>query len=298
MPVWLVKSKDDAQKYIEEQLRRLQTDVVDLYLLHGLDESSWKIVQENDILGFLERVQRAGKIRHAGFSFHDALPLFKEIIDAYPWKFCLIQINYVDDREQAGIEGLEYAHEKGMGVMVMEPLRGGKLANHIPHDVLEVIKRSRWNDTPAHFALRWIWNRPEVGCMLSGMTTLEQVKENIRFASEDHVGTLTEEDLTVYARAKEIYRSRMKVNCTRCGYCVPCAQHISIPYVLELYNDACVFDALEDSRWCYRVFVKPESRADQCTECGECEEKCPQHIPIIEALKAAHDMLDTEGGKR
>ncbi len=298
LPVWLVKSKDDPQKYLEEQLQRLQTDTIDLYLLHGLNEHSWKTVQENEILDGLDRMLRAGKIRYAGFSFHDALPLFKEIADAYPWTFCLIQLNYVDDREQAGVEGLGYAHEKGMGVMVMEPLRGGKLANRVPHDVLETIKRSRWDETPAQFALRWLWNLPEVACVLSGMSALEHLKENIRFAGVDHVGTLKEKDLQLYKRAKEIYTSRTKVKCAHCGYCQPCAQHVSIPYILELYNDACMFDALVDSRWCYRVFVKPENRADQCTECGECEEKCPQHIPIMETLKTAHEALTITGGER
>lgn len=297
LPVWLMKSKDDPQKYLEEQLRRLQTDIVDLYLLHGLDENSWKIVLENDILGSLERMQSAGKIRHAGFSFHDALPLFKEIVDAYPWTFCLIQLNYVDDEDQAGVKGLEYAHKKGLAIMVMEPLRGGKLVNRVPAEVLAEIQRSQWRQTPAQFALRWLWSRPEVSCVLSGMSTLEQVKENVAFAGTDHMRTLTTEELQLYARARGIYRSRTRVNCTQCGYCLPCAQKIAIPYVLELYNDACVFDALEGSRWAYRVFVKPENRADQCTECGECEDKCPQHIPIIETLKAAHEMLDFTGVK-
>lgn len=295
LPVWLVKSKDDPMKYFEEQLQRLQTDVVDLYLLHGLNRDGWKTVREHDVLEFLDNVLRAGKIRYAGFSFHDELPLFKEIVDAYPWTFCLIQLNYVDDRDQAGIEGLEYAYKKGLAIMVMEPLRGGKMANRVPPEVLAEIQRSRWRQTPAHFALRWLWNRPEVSCVLSGMSTLEQIKENVAFADTDHMGTLTAKELQLYARAKEIYRARTKVNCTQCGYCLPCAQKVAIPYILELYNDACVFDAAADSRWAYRVFVKPENRADQCTACGECEEKCPQNIPIIEKLVAAHAMLDSKG---
>lgn len=295
LPVWLVKSKDDPMKYFEEQLQRLQTDVVDLYLLHGLNRDGWKTVREHDVLEFLDNVLRAGKIRYAGFSFHDELPLFKEIVDAYPWTFCLIQLNYVDDEEQAGVKGLEYAHKKGLAIMVMEPLRGGKLANRVPAEVLAEIQRSQWRQTPAQFALRWLWNRPEVCCVLSGMSTLEQVKENVAFAGTDHMGTLTAEELQLYARAKEIYRSRTKVNCTQCGYCLPCAQKVAIPYILELYNDACVFDAAADSRWAYRVFVKPENRADQCTECGECEDKCPQHIPIADTLKEAHEMLTGAG---
>jgi len=291
LPVWLVKSKDDSLKYFEEQLRRLQTGFIDMYLLHALNKNAWKTVQEYGILDFLDKMLKAGKIRFAGFSFHDELPLFKEIVDAYPWTLCLIQLNYVDDRHQAGLEGLEYAHKKGLSIMVMEPLRGGKLAGKVPRDVLDIIGRSRWKQTPAQFALRWVWNRPEVSCVLSGMSTLDQVKENIEFASEEYAQTLTPGELDLYAQAREFYRSRTKVNCTQCGYCLPCAQKIPIPFILGLYNDACMYDAIDDSR----VFVKPESRADQCTGCGECEEKCPQKIRIIECLAEADALLRQKG---
>jgi hypothetical protein len=291
MPVWLVQSKDDPQKYFDEQLKRLQSDCVDLYLLHSLGKNAWKTVNEHDVLGFLERIQESGKIRFAGFSYHDELPLFKKIVDAYPWAFCLIQLNYVDEHYQAGLEGLEYAREKGLGVLIMEPLRGGKLANKVPEEVVRIIGRSQWRQTPAQFALRWILSRPEVSSVLSGMSTLEQVKENIVFASLDHLNSIGVEEMKLYKEASRFYRQRTRVDCTQCGYCVPCSQKIPIPFVLELYNDACVFDASEDSRWMYKVFVKPENQADQCTECGECEEKCPQNIQIIDLLKEAHRLL-------
>ncbi len=291
LPVWLIKSKADSQKYFDEQLQRLQVDYFDMYLLHSLGKNGWKTVNDHDVLRFLDRLLKAGKIRLAGFSYHDELPLFKKIVDAYPWTFCLIQLNYVDDHYQAGIEGLEYAHEKGLAVMIMEPLRGGKLANNVPPQVTNLISKSAWHQTPAQFALRWVLNRPEVSCLLSGMSTLEQVKENIAFASQEHMNSLTAEELVLYARAKKFYQSRTKVNCSQCGYCMPCAKNIPISFILELFNDACMYDAVEDSRWAYRVFIKPENRADQCTKCGECEEKCPQKIPIGELLEEADESL-------
>lgn len=291
MPVWLVQSKSDPQKYFDEQLKRLQTDHIDMYLLHSLGKRSWSTVNKNDILRFLDRILEAGKVRYVGFSYHDELPLFKKIVDVYSWNSCLIQLNYVDKHYQAGLGGLEYAYGKGLAVWVMEPLRGGKLANNVPEEVLDIIRRSKWKQTPAEFALRWVLNRPEVSCVLSGMSSVEQVKANIEFASQDHRDTLTRDELVLYEQARGIYESRTKVACTQCGYCMPCARKIPISFILELYNDTCMYDAVEDSRWSYRVFVKPENRADQCTQCGECEEKCPQHIEIMDALKEAHRLL-------
>lgn len=291
MPVWLVKSKGDPGRYFDEQLQRLQTDCIDMYLLHSLGKDAWKKVREYEILDFLDGMLKAGKTRFVGFSYHDELSLFKEIVDAYAWVFCLMQLNYVDDHYQAGLEGLQYAYKKGLGVMIMEPLRGGKLANRVPKEVLNLIEQSRWKQTPAEFALRWVLNRPEVSCVLSGMSSLEQVQRNIEFAADDHRNSLVPKELALYARAKEFYQSRTKVDCTQCGYCMPCPQKIPISFILELHNDACMYDAVEDSKWMYKVFIKPENRADQCTECGECEEKCPQNIQIMDFLKEAHRLL-------
>jgi predicted aldo/keto reductase-like oxidoreductase len=292
MPVWLVKSKEDSFKYFNEQLKRLQTDTIDMYLLHSLGKNGWKTVNDYGMLEFLDKLRATGKIRFAGFSYHDELPLFREIVDAYPWTFCLIHLNYVDDHYQAGIEGMEYAYEKGLAVIIMEPLRGGKLANNVPEEILKLIEQTGRSQSPAQFSLRWVLNRPEVSCVLSGMSSLEQVQENIRFASEEHVNTLSPKELQLYQAAKEFYQSKIKVNCTQCGYCMPCPQKIPISFILELYNDACMYDAVRGSRRMYRVFVNPEYRGNQCTECGECEEKCPQKIPISVTLKKAHQLLN------
>ena len=291
LPIWLIKNKEDPQKYFNEQLKRLNSRTIELYLLHALGKKSWPTVREYDVLKFLDDLKTIGKIKQAGFSFHDELPLFKEIIDAYAWDFCLIHLNYVDDDLQAGLAGLEYAHNKGLSVMIMEPLRGGKLANKVPEEVLDLIGQTGRRQSPAEFALRWIYNRPEVSCILSGMSALDQVETNIKFASIDHRHTLTPDELAIYEKAKKFYRARTVVNCTQCGYCQPCAQGIPISFILELYNDAYMYDAIDNSGWMYEVFIKPENRADKCTECGECEEKCPQKIKIADHLAKAHKFL-------
>ncbi len=291
LPVYLVKEKGDSEKYLDEQLKRLKTETIDMYLLHGLNKESWQTVQNYDVLKFLDDALRTGKIRYAGFSFHDELPLFKEIIDAYPWSLCLIHINYVDNDIQAGIKGLEYAHSKGLGVIIMEPLRGGKLARNVPEEVLNVIAYSKFKQTPAQFALRYLYNRPEVSCVLSGMSSIEQVKQNIEFASIEHRKTLTEEELNLYNEAKKIYKSRIKINCTSCGYCLECPQKIPISFIFEIFNDAYMYNALDESKWMYKMFIKDEEKADKCTECGQCEERCPQKIGIITQLKNVHDAL-------
>lgn len=291
MPMWLVKSRDDPEKYFNEQLARLQTDRIEFYLLHSLAKKSWQSVKDHGVLSFLEAIKAKGKIGYAGFSFHDELSLFKEIVDAYPWTFCLIHLNYVDDRFQAGIEGLEYAHRRGLAIMVMEPLRGGKLALNVPRQIKEIIKETGREQTPAQFALRWLYNRSDICCVLSGMNTLEQLKENLAFAAQEHVGTLTPEELALYSKARDVYKARIKVTCTQCGYCTPCPQNIPIPFILELYNDAYMYNAFDESRMAYSVFIRPEARADQCTECCECADRCPQKISISETLKEAHQIL-------
>jgi len=288
-PVWLVKNRDDPMKFLDEQLTRLQTDTVDFYLLHGLNQKSWKTVKDCEVLDFFDRARVAGKIRWPGFSFHDELPLFREIVDAYPWIMCQIHLNYVDDDVQAGIEGLEYAHKKGLGVVIMEPLRGGKLVRNVPTEVKEIINRTGLN--PTEFALRYLFNRRETSCVLSGMSAVEQVDENLRVADKAKVGILTPEDLTGYACAKAIYKSRTAVACTGCGYCLPCPLNIPIPFILEIYNDTFMYDARDECRGTYQAFFKPEQRADKCTSCGECETKCPQNIKIAETLVKAHKLL-------
>jgi predicted aldo/keto reductase-like oxidoreductase len=294
MPMWLIQSKADRQKYFDEQRKRLQSDKIDMYLLHSLGTKSWATTREHDVLAFLEKMKAQEKIGYIGFSFHDKLPLFKEIVDAYPWTFCLIFLNYVDDEFQAGVGGLEYAHSKGLAVMIMEPLRGGKLCRNTPPEIIRLIAQTGRTQSPAEFALRWVFDRPEVCCVLSGMNTLEQVKQNIAFASIDHRNTVSVQEKELYKQAKAFFKARTQVACSECGYCTECPQKIPISFVLNMYNDAHMYNAFEQSQWMYRVFIKPENRADQCTACGECEEKCPQDIEIIGILEKAHKELAPE----
>jgi predicted aldo/keto reductase-like oxidoreductase len=291
LPTWMVKKKTDALKFFKEQLKLLRTDYIDMYLLHSLGEGTWKIVQKYHLLSFMDRLRKNGKIRFPGFSFHGKLSLFKKIVDSYPWVFCLIHINYVDDHYQAGLSGLRYAKEKGLQVMVMEGLRGGKLARGVPQEIKRIIAKTGRKQTPAQFAFRWLLNRPDIGLVLSGMSTMKQVKENIRFFSSDHIGTISKKEMELYKKAKKFYKSLIKVNCTECGYCSECPQRIPIQFILNLYNDACMYNAVDQSSWAYNVFIRPKGRADNCTECGECEEKCPQKISIIKTLKKAHKLL-------
>ncbi|MEO0128158.1 MAG: 4Fe-4S dicluster domain-containing protein, partial [candidate division WOR-3 bacterium] len=215
--------------------------------------------------------------------------------NAYPWSFCLLHINYVDNDIQAGIKGLEYAYSKGLGVIIMEPLRGGKLARNVPEEVLNIIARSKFKQKPVEFAFRYLYNRPEVSCVLSGMSTIEQVKQNIEFASVEHRDTLTEDELKLYEQAKKFFKSRTKINCTGCNYCSDCPQKIPISFIFEIYNDAYMYNAFVESKGMYKKFIKDERKADKCTECGQCENRCPQKIGIINELKNAHTVLKESG---
>lgn len=290
MPMWKIREPKDMM-ILDDQLRRLKTDTIDVYLLHGLNRDSWKKVLEFDIFSFLDKNRSAGKIRFIGFSFHDQLPLFKEIVDAFPWQTCLIHLNYVDLDYQAGIEGLEYAYQGGLAVLIMEPLRGGKLAQNVPDEVKRIIDKAGRVQTPAQFAFRWLYNQPEICCVLSGMGRMEDLVENVKFASGEHIGSLSAEELKAYQETRESFRARIKINCTGCGYCMPCEQKIPISFILGLYNDAYIYNGLGDSRRTYNLYIGAENRADRCAECGKCEEKCPQGVPIIESLKRAHKIF-------
>ncbi|HNY67321.1 MAG TPA: aldo/keto reductase [Bacillota bacterium] len=303
LPVWLCKSHDDFDRLLGEQLQRLATDHIDCYLLHSLDSKSWSRARDMGVLEFFAKQMELGRIRHAGFSFHDAYEAFPGIVDAFDWGFCQIMLNYVDVEYQAGLAGLKYAAEHGLAVIVMEPLRGGKLAANLPDEVVaalgggsEVGDGSEVGEgsegwSPAEWALRWVWNLPEVSVALSGMNSMEQVVDNIRIASDAAPGVLTERQLAALARAREAYMARIRVSCTECGYCQPCPHGVVIPDVFGLYNEAGIFNAWEGSRRMYRGIVKAARDASRCAECGQCEAACPQQLHVIELLKEAHAAL-------
>jgi len=294
LPVWLCKSCDDFDRLLGEQLERLATDHVDCYLLHSLDNKSWSKVRDMGVLDFLAKQLELGRIRYAGFSFHDSYEAFTGIVDAFDWDFCQIILNYVDVEYQAGLAGLRYAASHGLAVVVMEPLRGGKLAANLPDEVVAALGAGSDGGegrSPAEWALRWVWNLPEVSVALSGMSRMEQVVDNIRIASDAAPGALTERQLAMLARAREAYMARTRVACTECGYCQPCPQGVLIPDVFGLYNEAGVFNAWEGSRRMYGGIVKASRDASKCAECGQCEAACPQQLKVIELLKEAHAAL-------
>lgn len=294
LPSWLVETPSDMDRFLDEQLARLQTDVIDYYLVHSLNYDRWENMKKHDVAAFLDRALADGRIRRAGFSFHDRLSLFKEIVDFYPWHFCQIQYNYVDTEYQAGTEGLRYASEKGMGVVIMEPLRGGNLARNIPEAISSIWAESPKKLSPAGWALRWLWNQPEVSVVLSGMTTEGDLEDNLASAEEGVAGSMAKEELDLVARVKEEYRERMKILCTSCQYCMPCPHGVNIPECFNRYNMAFMFDNLEQARATYPVFLKPGARASDCVKCGECEDKCPQNLEIRDLLEDVAALLEAE----
>ena len=285
-PVWLVEKYEDFEKYLDEQLEKLQTDYIDFYLLHSLHEKSWNKIKNLKVFHFIEEMKKKGKFKYIGFSFHDELPLFKEIVDSYPWDFCQIQLNYLDRKYQAGLEGLRYAKEKGIDVVIMEPIKGGKLAN--PSDEInDIWNESEWKRTPSEWALKWLFDKEEVSLVLSGMSTLEHVKENVEVARTGTPNSLTEKELNLIERVTSIYEEKIKVGCTSCEYCLPCPYNVSIPNIFEMYNNIFVFGTEEASKTSYKKFIENSKDASLCAECGACESICPQHLEIIKSLKDA-----------
>ena len=291
LPVWEVKSADDFDRLLNRQLEKLQTDHVDFYLLHALHQGTWGKVRDLGVLEFLDRAKADGRIRYAAFSFHDQLPLFKEIIDSYAWDMCQIQLNILDVDYQAGLAGLEYAAARGIGVVVMEPLRGGALAAHVPADIQAVWDEASEQRSGVDWAFRWLANRPEVKVILSGVSTMEQLEDNLRIFADTKPGCLTAEDEARVDRVRALYQSKIQVDCTGCEYCLPCPSGVAIPAVFRAYNQAFMIEDLASGQSSYAWLVKNHEDASLCVECGACEQVCPQHIPIIEKLKDAHAYL-------
>lgn len=291
-PTWLINEAGDFDRILDEQLEKLQTDSIDFYLLHSLSRDSWNnVILKHDLLKRAEAAKEAGKIKHLGFSFHDEGSAFTEIVDGYDkWEFCQIQYNYLDIENQAGLKGLKYAASKGIAVVIMEPLLGGKLANP-PKDVKAILDENGKELTGAEWALQWLWNQPEVSVVLSGMSTMEQVEENLVSAEKSGVGTLKAEDLKLIDRAIVQYGLRTAIPCTGCQYCMPCPNNVNIPRNFELYNSSVIHEDLSGARFAYSHFFNSENHASECVQCKVCEENCPQKIPISEWLPKVHEML-------
>lgn len=289
MPIWMIKSLEDCDKYLDEQLQRLDVEYVDFYLLHAMNKDRWNTVKQLGILDFIDKAIKEGKIKHVGFSFHEEIGFFREILDAYDWSLCQVQFNYMEDRQW--IEEIQYAASKNIAVVVMEPLLGGKLAANQPAEIKAEFDKSAADRTAAEWALRWVLNYPEVTLLLSGMSSLEQVKENISIMDRAAVNNLSEEEVKVIDKVREIYEAKTKVKCTACSYCVPCPQNILIPQIFGTYNEAAIYNVEEQAKGTYKRIMKVEKDAARCVECGECETKCPQKLSIMEQLKEAHQYL-------
>lgn len=294
LPSWLIQSRGDMDRYLDEQLGKLQTDTIDFYLVHAVNKSVWPGLVQNGIFDFLDSALSDGRIRFAGFSFHDELDMFKEALDAYPWSFCQIQFNYLDEYYQAGKEGLQLAVDRGLGVVIMEPLKGGKLAANIPPAVQEVWDRAPTGRSPAEWALRYLWDYPGISVVLSGMNEMAQAVENIRIAGEARANSLTADEKDLFEEVRGVYHSIRRIDCTACRYCMPCSSGVNIPGCFTLFNNAHMLDDVLQQRIFYRVLIGPDHQASNCVECGECEDACPQHIPIRAALKEAAALLESE----
>lgn len=295
LPHYLIKNGQSIEKYFAEQLRRLKTDYVDYYLMHMLtDVQTWERLKTLGIFEWLEEKKQSGAIRQVGFSYHGNTDMFCQLIDAYDWDFCQIQYNYMDENSQAGRRGLSYANKKGLPVIIMEPLRGGKLVNRLPEEAVQIFDRYSVKHTPAQWALRWLWNQPEVTCVLSGMNSTEMVEDNSNTASSVEVGEMNEAEEQMLKEVVKAINAKMKVGCTGCGYCMPCPQNVDIPGVFAAYNR--YYTESKMTAWREHVMCtamrKTSSAASNCIECGKCEQHCPQHIEIRKELKNAKRKLE------
>jgi len=296
LPHWSVFERADMDQILNTQLKTLGTDHIDYYLLHSLSGSSFKKLLDLGVLDFLNAAKNDGRIKNAGFSFHGNTAAFKEIVDAYPWEFCQIQYNYLDETSQAGTEGLRYAAEKGLAVIVMEPLRGGNLGGRVPESIRKIWDSAPVKRTPAEWALRWVWNHPEVTVVLSGMNDEVHIDENIRTAEAGLPGSLMADELATVEKARDEYRRLMKIGCTGCGYCMPCPAGVDIPGCFAGYNAHHLFPQDRSGRFQYigrhGGLLGERSNAGLCRQCGKCAKACPQHLPIPSLMKEVSREMD------
>lgn len=295
LPHYLIRTEADIEKYFSEQLRRLRTDHIDYYLMHMLtDVGTWERLKNLGVLDWLEEKKKSGAIKQVGFSYHGGSETFCRLVDAYDWDFCMIQYNYLDEHSQAGRRGLHYAHSKGLPVMIMEPLRGGRLANNLPEAAKRIFAQYQIKRTPVQWAFRWLWDQPEVTCVLSGMNSRKMVADNVRTASSVKAGELTAKDKAMLKRVVRAINARMKVGCTGCGYCSPCPKNVDIPGCFAAYNRSYSdgwFTAFREYLMCTGL-RKTSTAASNCIGCGKCMKHCPQAIDIPKELRGVKGKLE------
>ena len=285
LPVWLVKESADFDKYLDLQLERLDTDYLDLYLMHALNAKTWKNIKEHDVFSFIEKIKKDGKAGLVGFSFHDKYEVFEDIVNAYDWDFCQIQYNILDEDYQAGYKGLKLAAEKGMGIIIMEPLRGGGLSSNIPENIQSEWDKLTPKRTSTDWSLNWLWDQKEVGILLSGMTEPWHVEENIRSVEHSGIGSLSEANKKQLMKIRDLYHERLMVNCTQCAYCMPCPHGVNIPGCFQFLNQGSMLNNWKEGKRVYSLLVNDLQKASNCIACGECLDKCPQQIPIPQMME-------------
>jgi predicted aldo/keto reductase-like oxidoreductase len=297
LPCMLINNKDSMAEIFNKQLQNLQVEYIDYYLLHSLTGDSWDKMVSLGIIDFMDKIRKQGKVRHMGFSFHDSKEEFIRIIDAYDWEFAQVQCNILDEHAQAGIEGIRYAHGKGLGIIVMEPLRGGALAGKIPGEAQKIYDGAQVKRSPADWALRWVWNYPEITVVLSGMNDEDNIKENIRAASDATPNSLTDNELAIIDNFRKAYLKSMQVGCTGCAYCMPCPAGINIPSSFLNLNNYHMSSKLEPRMMhmlnsCIKTKDGRPHWTNTCLNCGQCEKKCPQGIEIRKAFKLVRKDLE------
>lgn len=285
LPTWLLEKPEDMEIFLNQQLQRLQTDQIDFYLLHSLKEKQWLNLEDLGVLEFLDSVVADGLIKYTGFSSHDETEFFQEVIDAYDWDICQIQFNYLDENIQAGREGLEYAAKKGIGVVIMEPLKGGVLANQVPQEVQEIWNRAKLHRKPVEWALRYLWDNPQISLVLSGMSDMVQVEQNVKIAEDGHANSLNLVEREIMKEVKQVYQDKIKVECSDCGYCMPCPSGINIPQCFSYLNQAAMLNDISNVQIQYYFMLNDKELASNCLECGLCEELCSQKLPVRMLLK-------------
>ena len=295
LPHYLIRNMQAMEKLFQEQLKRLKTDYVDYYLMHMLcDVPTWNRMKELGIEQWLEEKRRSGAIRQVGFSYHGNSETFCDLVDAYDWDFCQIQYNYMDENTQAGRRGLLHAAKKGLPVVIMEPLRGGKLVNNLPEEALKIFREHPKGYTPAQWAFRWLWDQKEVTCVLSGMNSMEMLHENVNTASSVTVGELTAEDQQMLKTVEKAINAKLKVPCTGCGYCMPCPKSVDIPGTFAAYNRRYTEGKMSGFReyMMCTLIRKDHTSASNCIGCGKCEKHCPQGIQIRKELENAKKEME------
>ena len=290
-PMWNITKHEDFEKYLDEQLLRLGTDYIDVYLFHNLELENWKKVKKYDGFTFMEKMIEKGKIRHKAFSYHGTLAMFKEVLDAYDWEMAQLQVNILDEFKQAGLEGLKYAAGKGIATVIMESLRGGKIINNCPPEVIDMINDYPEKRSLVEWFFRWLYNLQEASVILSGTSTLEQLKDNLKIFENTDFNVMSAEDLQLTKRIREAFEKRNSINCTGCKYCIPCPKNVDIPEIFKLYNSSSMLASSMDKVIYKNSLIPAGSGADQCVNCGLCMKHCPQSLEIPKNLKIAHELL-------